>query len=171
MLIVPHVSPPAAVLLLLLLPLQAYLADQVVPLFGNTHTTTSITGAQTTCFRHEARQIIAQAVNAKVWALRGGKVADMAPPCIGPRISTTVHRKQSIGACKDGVANHPIVKTCGLISILRLWSISSIGNRSTLCAVGSATCKWYSPSLGLGPAGGWARNECDNMLLKSHSKR
>ncbi|CAM9887519.1 unnamed protein product [Pylaiella littoralis] len=46
--------------------IETYLADQVVPLFGNTHTTTSITGAQTTCFRHEARQIIAQAVNAKV---------------------------------------------------------------------------------------------------------
>lgn len=64
-----HSFPPLLVLLpaLLLLLLQAYLADQVVPLFGNTHTTTSITGAQTTCFRHEARQIIAQAVNAKVW--------------------------------------------------------------------------------------------------------
>ncbi|CAB1100192.1 unnamed protein product [Ectocarpus sp. CCAP 1310/34] len=46
--------------------IETYLADQVVPLFGNTHTTTSITGAQTSCFRHEARQIIAQAVNAKV---------------------------------------------------------------------------------------------------------
>lgn len=46
--------------------IERYLSDEVLPLFGNTHTTTSITGAQTTCFRHEARQIIAQAVNAKV---------------------------------------------------------------------------------------------------------
>lgn len=46
--------------------IERFLYDEVVPLFGNTHTTTSITGAQTTCFRHEARQIIAQAVNAKV---------------------------------------------------------------------------------------------------------
>ena len=46
--------------------IEKYLHREVLPLFGNTHTTTSITGGQTTCFRHEARQIIAQAVNAKV---------------------------------------------------------------------------------------------------------
>lgn len=46
--------------------IENHLRDEVMPLFGNTHTTTSITGAQTTCFRHEARQIIAEAVNAKV---------------------------------------------------------------------------------------------------------
>lgn len=46
--------------------IERYLEEEVLPLFGNTHTTTSITGAQTTCYRHEARQIIAQAVNAKV---------------------------------------------------------------------------------------------------------
>ncbi|KAG7383205.1 hypothetical protein PHYPSEUDO_003939 [Phytophthora pseudosyringae] len=50
-------------------PLQCvedYLQREVMPLYGNTHTTTSITGLQTTCFRHEARQIVAQAVNAKI---------------------------------------------------------------------------------------------------------
>ncbi|KAL3661679.1 hypothetical protein V7S43_013438 [Phytophthora oleae] len=50
-------------------PLQCiedYLNREVMPLYGNTHTTTSITGLQTTCFRHEARQIVAQAVNAKI---------------------------------------------------------------------------------------------------------
>ena len=45
---------------------ENYIAENVVPLYGNTHTTTSITGHQTTCFRHEARQIVAEAVNAKV---------------------------------------------------------------------------------------------------------
>jgi selenocysteine lyase/cysteine desulfurase len=40
--------------------------ENVIPLYGNTHTTTSITGHQTTCFRHEARQIVAEAVNAKI---------------------------------------------------------------------------------------------------------
>lgn len=45
---------------------EDYLAQNVLPLYGNTHTTTSITGHQTTCFRHEARQIVAEAVNAKV---------------------------------------------------------------------------------------------------------
>lgn len=48
--------------------IESYLIQEVMPMFGNTHTTTSITGAQTTCFRHEARQIIAEAVNAKVCA-------------------------------------------------------------------------------------------------------
>lgn len=44
---------------------EDYVRREVLPLYGNTHTTTSITGLQTTCFRHEARQIVAQAVNAK----------------------------------------------------------------------------------------------------------
>ena len=46
--------------------IEAYITDHVIPFYGNTHTTTSITGHQSTCFRHEARQIIAEAVNAKV---------------------------------------------------------------------------------------------------------
>jgi selenocysteine lyase/cysteine desulfurase/tRNA(Ile)-lysidine synthase TilS/MesJ len=46
--------------------IENYIQEEVLPLYGNTHTTTSITGLQTTCFRHEARQIIAQAVNAKI---------------------------------------------------------------------------------------------------------
>ncbi|GAB9473956.1 tRNA 2-thiocytidine biosynthesis protein ttca [Globisporangium polare] len=46
--------------------IEEYIQQEVMPLYGNTHTTTSITGLQTTCFRHEARQIIAQAVNAKI---------------------------------------------------------------------------------------------------------
>jgi selenocysteine lyase/cysteine desulfurase/tRNA(Ile)-lysidine synthase TilS/MesJ len=45
---------------------ETYINEQVLPLYGNTHTTTSITGSQSTCFRHEARQIVAEAVNAKV---------------------------------------------------------------------------------------------------------
>ena len=50
-------------------PLQSienYLQKEVYPLYGNTHTTSSITGHQSTCFRHEARQIIAEATNAKI---------------------------------------------------------------------------------------------------------
>ena len=45
---------------------ESYIAENVIPLYGNTHTTTSITGHQSTCFRHEARQIVAEAANAKV---------------------------------------------------------------------------------------------------------
>lgn len=43
---------------------EDYVREKVLPFYGNTHTSTSITGLQTTCFRHEARQIIGQAVNA-----------------------------------------------------------------------------------------------------------
>ena len=46
--------------------IEEYIQEEVNPLYGNTHTTTSITGHQSTCFRAESRQIIAQAVNAKV---------------------------------------------------------------------------------------------------------
>lgn len=45
--------------------------QEVYPRYGNTHTTSSATGAQTTAFREEARRIIAEAVNAKV-STRGG---------------------------------------------------------------------------------------------------
>jgi hypothetical protein len=38
----------------------------VLPLYGNTHTTTSVTGLQSTCFRLEARQTVAQACNARI---------------------------------------------------------------------------------------------------------
>ena len=37
--------------------IEAYIQAEVLPLYGNTHTTTSITGLQSTCFRHEARQV------------------------------------------------------------------------------------------------------------------
>eukprot|EP00602_Paraphysomonas_sp_CaronLab_P001188 CAMPEP_0185020696 /NCGR_PEP_ID=MMETSP1103-20130426/3333_1 /TAXON_ID=36769 /ORGANISM="Paraphysomonas bandaiensis, Strain Caron Lab Isolate" /LENGTH=1106 /DNA_ID=CAMNT_0027551757 /DNA_START=21 /DNA_END=3341 /DNA_ORIENTATION=- len=46
--------------------IESYMANEVLPYYGNTHTTTSRTGHQSTCFRHESRQIIAQAVNAKI---------------------------------------------------------------------------------------------------------
>ena len=37
-----------------------------LPLFGNTHTNTSITGSQSTAFVAEARQIVAEECNAKI---------------------------------------------------------------------------------------------------------
>ncbi|KAE9335521.1 hypothetical protein PF008_g13453 [Phytophthora fragariae] len=45
--------------------IERFIHDQVMPTYGNTHTTTSVTGLQTTSFREEARQIIASAVNAR----------------------------------------------------------------------------------------------------------
>jgi selenocysteine lyase/cysteine desulfurase/tRNA(Ile)-lysidine synthase TilS/MesJ len=42
---------------------EEYIQTQVLPMYGNTHTTTSVTGLQSTCFRHEARQLIAQSLN------------------------------------------------------------------------------------------------------------
>ena len=38
--------------------------EEVLPLYGNTHTTTSVTSRQTTLFRHEAREIMRNSVNA-----------------------------------------------------------------------------------------------------------
>ncbi|RHY14008.1 hypothetical protein DYB25_001414 [Aphanomyces astaci] len=46
--------------------IEDYMQTEVLPQYGNTHTTTSITGLQSTCFRHETRQIVAQCVNAKI---------------------------------------------------------------------------------------------------------
>lgn len=42
--------------------IEDYISDEVLPLYANTHTETSRTGAQTTCFREDAREIILQAV-------------------------------------------------------------------------------------------------------------
>ncbi|EEY55035.1 uncharacterized protein PITG_08622 [Phytophthora infestans T30-4] len=44
--------------------IEKFIHDHVMPTYGNTHTTTSVTGLQTTSFREEARQVIARAVNA-----------------------------------------------------------------------------------------------------------
>ncbi|TDH72374.1 hypothetical protein CCR75_003158 [Bremia lactucae] len=44
--------------------IENFMRDMVMPTYGNTHTTTSVTGIQTTAFREDARQIIAKAVNA-----------------------------------------------------------------------------------------------------------
>ncbi|GMF40477.1 unnamed protein product [Phytophthora fragariaefolia] len=45
--------------------IERFMHDHVMPTYGNTHTTTSVTGLQTTSFREEARHIIATAVNAR----------------------------------------------------------------------------------------------------------
>jgi selenocysteine lyase/cysteine desulfurase/tRNA(Ile)-lysidine synthase TilS/MesJ len=44
--------------------IEEYIRKEVLTMYANTHTTTSITGHQSTLFRHEARQIILSAVNA-----------------------------------------------------------------------------------------------------------
>ncbi|TMW64526.1 hypothetical protein Poli38472_011406 [Pythium oligandrum] len=46
--------------------IEDYIQQQVMPFYGNTHTITSITGRQTTWYRQEAREIIADAVNARI---------------------------------------------------------------------------------------------------------
>ena len=43
---------------------ESYIAEHVLPLYGNTHTTTSVTGRQSTLFRTEARDIVRRSVNA-----------------------------------------------------------------------------------------------------------
>ena len=44
--------------------IEDYIREEVLPFYGNTHTTTSVTGLQSTCFRHEARDIVKQACHA-----------------------------------------------------------------------------------------------------------
>ena len=44
--------------------IEEYIADVVLPLYANTHTESSGTGLQTTRFREDARQIIADCVGA-----------------------------------------------------------------------------------------------------------
>lgn len=39
-----------------------------MPFYGNTHTTTSATGLQTTLYRQEARELIASSLNAHIQA-------------------------------------------------------------------------------------------------------
>jgi len=45
---------------------EEYVSKVCLPLYGNTHTNTSVTGSQSTAFVAEARQIVAEGVNAKV---------------------------------------------------------------------------------------------------------
>lgn len=46
--------------------IERYMEQVCLPLYGNTHTNTSITGSQSTAFVSEARQIVAEATNAKI---------------------------------------------------------------------------------------------------------
>jgi hypothetical protein len=43
--------------------IESYVQTHVLPLYGNTHTTTSVTGRQSTLFRTEAREIVHRSVN------------------------------------------------------------------------------------------------------------
>lgn len=44
--------------------IEDFITSEVLPLYSNTHTTTTVTSMQTTMFRDEARDIIRNAVNA-----------------------------------------------------------------------------------------------------------
>ena len=44
--------------------IEDYICREVLPHYGNTHTTTSVTSMQTTLYRHEARDIVRNACNA-----------------------------------------------------------------------------------------------------------
>ena len=45
---------------------EKYIQNVCLPLYGNTHTNTSVTGSQSTAFVAEARQIVAEGCNAKI---------------------------------------------------------------------------------------------------------
>jgi len=44
--------------------IEEFISNEVLPLYGNTHTTTSVTALQTTLYRHEARDIVRNSCNA-----------------------------------------------------------------------------------------------------------
>ena len=44
--------------------IEDFIRAEVLPLYSNTHTTTTVTSMQTTLFRHEARDAVRNAVNA-----------------------------------------------------------------------------------------------------------
>ena len=44
--------------------IETFISGRVSPFYGNTHTVTTVTSLQTTYLRHEARDIIRNAVNA-----------------------------------------------------------------------------------------------------------
>jgi hypothetical protein len=46
--------------------IEKFINDRCLPLYGNTHTNTSVSGSQSTAFVAEARQIVAEGVNAKI---------------------------------------------------------------------------------------------------------
>lgn len=44
--------------------LEDFISARVLPFYANTHNTNCVTAAQTTMFRHEARDVVRNAVNA-----------------------------------------------------------------------------------------------------------
>lgn len=46
--------------------IEKFIHETCLPMYGNTHTNTSVTGSQSTAFVAEARQIVAEGVNAKI---------------------------------------------------------------------------------------------------------
>lgn len=46
--------------------IEKFIYESCLPMYGNTHTNTSVTGSQSTAFVAEARQIVAEGVNAKI---------------------------------------------------------------------------------------------------------
>ncbi|GAB5034220.1 cysteine desulfurase, partial [Nannochloropsis oceanica] len=92
--------------------IEDFLRLEVMPFYGNTHTTTSITGMQTTLYRHEARQIIAESVNARVT----GKAAEDIILFTGSGCTAAVHKmvhvlnlNHPLPASADPVNDRPVV--------------------------------------------------------------
>ena len=68
--------------------IENYVQSEILPFYGNTHTTSSISGHQSTCFRHEARQIISESVNAKIT----GKAAEDVVLFVGNGTTAAVNK-------------------------------------------------------------------------------
>jgi len=72
--------------------IERYLQDNVMSFYGNTHTSASITGHQSSCYRNESRQIIAESVNARIT----GKAAEDVVLFVGNGCTAAVSKIVSI---------------------------------------------------------------------------
>ena len=93
-------------------PVEDFVRARVLPAYGNTHTTTSAAGLQTSCFRLEARQAVAQA-RPKPFPLRPAgcpkrapapvalNVPRRSPPCCWPlqAVNARTHYSDSAADC------------------------------------------------------------------------
>ncbi|CAM9566327.1 unnamed protein product, partial [Heterosigma akashiwo] len=71
--------------------IEDFMRNKVLPFYGNTHSSTCITGSQTTQFRNEARAQIARAMNAKIAQEYGEEAVDALVFC-GSGVTAAINK-------------------------------------------------------------------------------
>ena len=85
-------------------PVEDFVRARVLPAYGNTHTTTSAAGLQTSCFRLEARQAVAQA-RPKPFPLRPAGCPKRAPAPVALNVPRRSPRP-AVGRCRLSTLAH-----------------------------------------------------------------